>query len=168
MDPIISTSARFNPSSSQRCSFHSSQAAFVLPPSHPFLQGLGFLNQVSILLMGSLSILFCQCSYPVILRKILTELQVYHSSFSFLLRWLQFKLSVLIIFPSSFQVFSYAGVSLNHSPLAFHVFRIVEDISFKSFNSTGAISFFKLSFQRCFFWVGPNPQVFSQDLTWLF
>ena len=46
------------------------------PPIHRFLQGLIYLNQVSILWMWSLSILFRQCSYPVILRKILTKLQV--------------------------------------------------------------------------------------------
>ena len=42
-------------------------------PPTLFLQGHRFLNRVSILMMGSLSILFRQCSYPVILRKILTE-----------------------------------------------------------------------------------------------
>ena len=46
-------------------------------PAHPplFLQGIRCLNQLSILLMGSLFILFRQCSYLVILRKILTELK---------------------------------------------------------------------------------------------
>ena len=53
---------------------------FSRPPTL-FLQGLRFLNQVSFLFMGSLSILFRQCSYPVILRKVLTELQVHHSFF---------------------------------------------------------------------------------------
>ena len=48
---------------------------FSRPPTL-FLRGLRFLNQVSILLMWSLSILFRQCSYPVILKKILTGLQV--------------------------------------------------------------------------------------------
>ena len=36
VDPIISTTARSSISSSQRCSFHLSQAAFVFTPSHPF------------------------------------------------------------------------------------------------------------------------------------
>ena len=47
--------------SSQRCLFHPSQIAYVFRPSHPFFQGLGFLNQVSILLMWSLFSLFFQC-----------------------------------------------------------------------------------------------------------
>ena len=109
--------------------------------------------------MGSLSILFRQCSYPVILRKMLRKLQVHHPPFSFLLRWIQVKFSVLIIFPSSFQVFAYASVSLNHSPLAIQLFQSAQDISedscflflilssyfevvisFKPFNSTGVTS----------------------------
>ena len=82
VDPIISISARSITSSSQRCCLHPFQVDFVFPPSHPcFLQGFRFLNQVSILLMLSLSILFRQYSYSLILRKILTELQVHHSSF---------------------------------------------------------------------------------------
>ena len=40
-------------------------------------------------------------------------------------------------------------------------------ILFKPFNSTGAISL-KQSFPTVISRVGPNPQVFSQDLTWLF
>ena len=69
------------------------------------------------------------------------------------------KLSVLIIFLSLCQMLSHASAPLNHSSLAFHLFRCVEDISegsschsisiqalfegvisFKSFNSTGATS----------------------------
>ena len=98
-------------------------------PATLFLQGHIFLNSLSILWMWSLSILFCQCSYPVILKKILTELQVHHSSFSFLLRWIQFKLSVLIISLSSCQMLSHAGAPLNHSLLAIHLSWSVEDIS---------------------------------------
>ena len=82
---------------------------------------------------------------------------------------------------------SHAGAILNRSPLAILLSRSAQDISegsffsfkissiyfevvisFKSFNSTGAISLFQIIAQWCFFWVGPNPQVFSQDLTWLF
>ena len=44
------------------------------------------------------------------------------SSFSFLLRWIQFKFSVLITFLSLFQMFSHAGAPLNHPPLAIHVY----------------------------------------------
>ena len=96
VDPIISTSARSSISSPQRCCFIRLQVAFVFPTLPPFcfLQGLRFLLQVSILLMGSFSILFRQCSYPVILMKILTELQVRHSSLILLLRWIQFKLCI--------------------------------------------------------------------------
>ena len=101
---------------------------FFRPPTL-FLQGLRFLNRVSILLMGSLSILFRQCFYPVILRKILTELQVHHPSLLFLVRWIHFKLSVLIIFLSSFLMLSHVDAPLNHSPLTIHLFRSVEDIS---------------------------------------
>ena len=84
-----------------------SKLPLFFPPSLPFvfLQGLRFLIQVSILLLGSFSILFRQCSYPVILKKILTELQVHHSSFSFsspvdLIRAL--VLSILLFFFFSF------------------------------------------------------------------
>ena len=106
------------------CFIHPKLSLFSRPLTL-FLQGLRFLNRVSILLMGRLSILFRQCSYPVILRKILAL----SSSFFviFLLRWIQVKFSVLIIFPSLFQVFSYAGVPLNHSPLSILI-RSAEDI----------------------------------------
>ena len=85
---------------SQHCSFHPSPSClcFSRPPTL-LLQGLGCLNQVSILLMQSLFILFNQCSYRVVLMKMF------------------------------FKCFSHAGVSLNHSPLVLHVFRSVEDIS---------------------------------------
>ena len=51
----------------------------IIPPL--FLLGLGFLYRVSILLMWSLFILLHQCSYPVMLMKILTDLLVYNYSF---------------------------------------------------------------------------------------
>ena len=82
--PIISTSARSSISFFSMLFVSSvSKLPLFFPPSLPFvfLQGLRFLLQVSILLMGSFSILFRQCSYPVILMKILMELQVRHSSF---------------------------------------------------------------------------------------
>jgi len=81
-------------------------------------------------LMGSFSILFCQCSYPVILKKILMELQVHHSSFSFssLVDLIQaLVLSILLFF--FFQCFSYAGAPLNHPSLAIKLFRSAQDIS---------------------------------------
>ena len=98
-----------------------------LPPL--FLQGLRFLNRVSILLMGSFSILFRQCSYPVILMKILMELQVRHSSFfSSPVDLIQaLVLSIPLFF--FFQCFSYAGAPLNHPSLAIKLFRSAQDIS---------------------------------------
>ena len=47
----------------------------------------------------------------------------------FLLRWIHFKISVLIIFLSSCQMLSHAGAPLNHPLLAIHLFRSAEDIS---------------------------------------
>ena len=46
-----------------------------------------------------------------------------------LFRWIQFKLQVLILSPSPFQVLSYDGVSLNLSLLAILLFRSAQDIS---------------------------------------
>ena len=79
--------------------------------------------------MGSLFILFFQCSYPVISHEDDQQIQVHHPSLSFLPRWTQVKLSVLIVLFSSFQMLSYAGALLNYSSLAFHLFRCAEDIS---------------------------------------
>ena len=80
---IIPTFARSVLSFSQWCSFHPTQVAFVFHPPTLFLQGLRFLNQVSILLMWSLFILFLQSSYLVILMKMRRKLQVHRSSFSY-------------------------------------------------------------------------------------
>jgi len=100
--------------------------------SHPltlFLQGLRFLYQVSILFMWRLFILVFECSYPVILMKILMELQVRHSSFfSSPVDLIQaLVLSILLFF--FFQCFSYAGAPLNHPSLAIKLFRSAQDIS---------------------------------------
>ena len=59
------------------------------------------------------------------------QFQVHHPSLLFPLRWIQVKFSVLIIFPSLFQVFSYAGGPLNRSPLSIRI-RSAEDISKES------------------------------------
>ena len=105
--------------------------------------------------MGSLSILFRQCSYPVILRKILTKLQV------IILRSLFFsggsKSSFVDGILSLFKMLTYAGAPLNLPRLLFNcsgelkislrfVFplcirsRSFEDVlSFKPFKSTSAI-----------------------------
>ena len=134
--------------------------------------------------MGSLSILFRQCSYPVILKKILTELQVHHSSFSF---------SSPVDLPQAFgvdhililvQMLSHAGASHNCSSLSILI-RSAQDISEDScFHSQSVQAIWRLLshsshlilpvqylfqsiVQRCILLVGPNPQVFFQDLTWL-
>ena len=107
------------------------QVAFVFPTLPPFCfsSRTQILIQVSILLMGSFSILFRQCSYPVILMKILMELQVRHSSFfSSPVDLIQaLVLSILLFF--FFQCFSYAGAPLNHPSLAIKLFRSAQDIS---------------------------------------
>ena len=71
MDPIISTFAR-SPLSFPNvvCFIRPKLPLFSCPPTL-FLQGLRFLNHVSILWMWIFSILFHQCSYLVILRKML-------------------------------------------------------------------------------------------------
>ena len=116
------------------CFIRTKLSLFSGPPTLSFLQGLRFLNRVSILLMGSLSILFRQCSYPVIPRKLLTELQVYYSSSLFFSGG--FNSSFVDHILSSFQMLSHAGAPLNHSPLVIHLFQSVEDISEDScFNS---------------------------------
>ena len=133
---------------------------FSRPPTL-FLQGLRFLNQVSILWIWSLSILFRPCSYPVILMKILTEPQVRHSSFFFFsggfnssfvdhILFPRFKyllMPVLLIF-IHFSLFNWSGV-LKISrrfvvPLCIRSSSFEIGISFKSFNSTGATSLLNL------------------------
>ena len=145
-----------------------SKLPLFFPPSLPFvfLQGLRFLLQVSILLMGSFSILFRQYSYPVILMKILMELQVRHSSFfSSPVDLIQALVLSILLF---FQCFSYAGAPLNHPSLAIKLFRSAQDISkirvstlhsFKIFRGCSLIQVFYFNrciislqiVQRCFF-----------------
>ena len=140
-----------------------SKLPLFFPPSLPFvfLQGLRFLLQVSILLMGSFSILFRQCSYPVILMKILMELQVRHSSFfSSPVDLIQaLVLSILLFFPNAFLMSVHLLIIhlslLNCSgvlkisrrfvfPLCIRSSSFEIGISFKSFNSTGATSLLNL------------------------
>src|SRR3954469_17379822 len=100
--------------------------------------------------------------------KILMDLQVYYSSFSFLLWWFQFKLSVLIIFLFSFQVLSYAGVSLNHSPLAIHLFRSDEDISEDlSFHSQFTQVLLRM-LSHSSHWIQPVQSLFSSNRSTVF
>ena len=73
---------------------------------------------------------FCQCSYPVILKKILTELQVHHSSFSysFPVDLTQAFVVDHILFLVS-NVISYRCTSQSFTSHYFHWFRSVQDIS---------------------------------------
>ena len=133
------------------------------------------------LLIGSLSILVRQGSYPVILRKILTEPQVHHYSFSFFSGG--FKSSFVDHILSSFQMFfMLVHLIFNHFSLfnCSEVLKISQKIRFHS-QSIQVISRllpysghlmqpvqsppFNQSFNDVLFRVGPNPQVFSQDLT---
>ena len=79
--------------------------------------------------MRSLFILFFKCSYQVIPHEDGQQFQVHHPSLFFLLRWIQFKLLIFIIFLSSFLMLSHADAPLNHSLLAIQLSRSVEDIS---------------------------------------
>ena len=127
VDPFISTSARSSQSLfNVVCFIRPKLSLFSRPPTF-FLQGLIYLNQVSILFMWIFSIPFFQCSYPVILMKILTKPQVHHSSFFFFSGGFNSSFLDHIFF--SFQCFSYAGAPHNNALLAFHLFRSAEDIS---------------------------------------
>ena len=81
VDPIISTFARSILRSLQRCLLHPSQVVFVFPALPPL-----FFKDSDILIKYpsygcEVSPFFSRrCSYPAILRKILTELQVHYSS----------------------------------------------------------------------------------------
>ena len=92
-----------------------------------FLQGLRFLNQVSFFIDGK-----SLHSFPSMFLSGDSQEDTNgasSSSFSFLLRWIQFKFSGLITFFSLFQMLSHVGASLNHPPLAIHVIWSAEDIS---------------------------------------
>ena len=68
----------------QRCLFHPSPSCLCFSRTPTlFLQGIRYLNQASFYSCEVSPFLFRQCSYPVILMKILTELQVRHSSLVF-------------------------------------------------------------------------------------
>ena len=89
---------------SQHCSFHLPQVAFVFPALPPFFfKESDVLTKYPFYWCKVSPFLFRQCSYPVILRKILMELQVLYSSiFSSAVDSIQ---ALLIIFLSSFQGF---------------------------------------------------------------
>ena len=112
----------------------SSPSCLCFPALPPFFFKDSYIFQSSIrLFMWSLSILFRQCSYPVISHEDAQEFQVHHPPFFLLLRWIQCKLSVLIISFSLFHMLSRLEVltedSLNLSLLAIELFRSAEDIS---------------------------------------
>ena len=148
------------------------QVAFVFPtlPPFVFLQGLRFLNRVSILLMGSFSILFRQCSYSVILMKILMELQVRHSSFfsspvdliqALVLSILLFFFSNAFLMPVHLLIIHLSLLNCSGMlkisrrfvfPLCIRSSSFEIGISFKSFNSTGATSLLNLFNAVSFEW----------------
>ena len=119
---------KINSKFSQRYPFHLPKLPLFSRPPTLFIQGLRFLNRVSILLMGRLSILFRQCSYPVILKKILTELQVYYSSSLFFSGGFKSRFVDYIPFFSS-QIPSLDGAPHIYSFLAILLFRSAQDIS---------------------------------------
>ena len=183
----FSTSARFNLSFLNGVHFIRLQVAFVFPTLPPFVffKDSDFLIKYLFIHVKSLHS-FPSCSYPVILMKILTELQVRHSSLVFFSGGFKSSFRCWSHIPfSSFQIPSHAGAPLYHSLLTIQLFRSAEDISEDSRLHSRSIQVISrlLSHsshliqpvqsllqivQRCIFWVGPNPQVFSQDLTWLF
>ena len=138
MDPIISTPAKINYQlfSMVFASSVSSCLCFSSPPTL-FLQGFGFLNQASFY-SCEVSSFFSFNVLPGGSHE--DALLVRHFSLIFLLRWIQFEFSVLIIFFSLFQMFSHAGAPLNHPLLTIQLFRSAEDILEDS-------SFYSKSFQ---------------------
>jgi hypothetical protein len=105
VNSILSTFARSILSFLNNVCFTRPKLSFFFPPSHPFsLRSKNSQIKYPIIHVKSLHS-FPSCSYPVISHEDAQELQVHHSSFSFLLRWSKFKLSVLIISLSLIQIF---------------------------------------------------------------
>ena len=117
---------KINSKFSHRCLFHPFHVAFVFPAHPPFSSRTRISYSSILLLIGSLSILFLQCSYPVILMKILTEFQVRLSSLIFFSGGSN---SVLFRFFSVFQMFSHTGAPHNNSLLSIHLFASAEVFS---------------------------------------
>ena len=104
------------------------QVAFVFPPSLPLFFSKDPDSYSSIhFIGGSFSILFRQCSYPVILMKILMELQVRHSSF--FSSPVDSSQVLSIISFSLFQIPSHTGAPHNRPLLAILLFWYLKDIS---------------------------------------
>ena len=98
-------------------------------PSHPFLQGLIYFNQVSIYSCEVTSLFSINVLIRWSLVKMLTSFKFIILHSRILLRWINFKLSVLIIFLSSFLMLPHADAPLNHSLLPIYLFWSAEDIS---------------------------------------
>ena len=149
---------------------------FSRPPTL-FLQGLRFLNHVSFYLWEVSSFF----SFNVLIRWFPMKML---NSFKFIiLRSFSSLVDPIQAFSVDHILFLGSSVFPARSPLASLSFRSVQDISgdssvFQLIRGCHLIQIFQLfrciiylfniPFQRCFLLVGPNPQVFSQDLTWLF
>ena len=154
------------------------------PPSHPFLQGLIYFNQVSIY-SCEVSSLF---SINVLIRWFPMKML---NSFKFIILHCCFfsggsNSSFVDHILSLFQMSSLANAPLYHSLLPIHLFWSAEDISEDlCFHSQSIQDISRLlshsshiiqpvqsplSINRSMVYllVGPNTHVFSQDLTWLF
>ena len=90
-----------------------SKLPLFFPPTHLFSSRTRTSYSSILLLMRSLSILFLQCSYPVILMKILTEPQVHHFSFSFFSDGTNSSFRCWSYLFPHFNVFSYRCTSLS-------------------------------------------------------
>ena len=126
----FSTSARFNLSFLNGFHFYRLQVALVFPtlPPFVFLQGLRFLNQVSFHWWEISPFFSVNVLIMVILRKILTKLQVHHSSFLLSSPVDSNQAFGVDHILSSFQKFYHAGAPHNHPLFTIHLFRCVQDI----------------------------------------
>ena len=107
----------------------SSLPLFSRPPT-PFYLRTKISYSSILLFMGSLPIPFFQCSYPVVLMKILTELQVRHSSLVFFSGGFKSSFRCWSHTPfSSFQIPSHTSAPHNNLLLVIHLFGSAEDIS---------------------------------------
>ena len=185
MDLIISTFRRSILSFLNGIRFIRPQVAFVFPPSHSFLQGLIYFNQVSIYSCEVSSLFSINVWIRWSLMKMLTELQVHYSSSLFFSGGLISSLGVIISLPVVSHIFPCEFLiqgSIIYSPLPVHIWS-AEDISEDScFHSLSVQVILRLlshsshliqpvqsplsiNCSTVYLLVGPNPQVFFQDLT---
>ena len=104
-----------------------SKLPLVFPAHPPFFLKDQISYSSTILLCEVSPFLFRQCSYPVILMKILTELQVHRSSFFFFSDG--FKSSFVDHTFFLVSMLSHAGAPHYHSTSHYLLFRSAEDIS---------------------------------------